>query len=137
MSSLRWSEEQLQEYEARAGRRNTRPACENAPQSTLSPLDDERPDPISENALQDKIEGFCTEWGFYWFHDRSRGKNKPGHPDLVIAMKGGRTLWIELKSKSGRLTADQKRVRLMLMQLGHEFHEVRSFKRFLEVVNGD
>jgi hypothetical protein len=94
-------------------------------------------DPGPESELQERIEKWCKENGFPFFHDRSRNKNEPGFPDLVIALRDGRTLWIELKSKDGRLKKDQEKWRLQLMALGHEHHVIRSFKRFMEVVNAN
>lgn len=127
---LRWSEEQLAEWQQRARK----------PTSGLSgslPLPGkEEADPGLERDLQDRVEDWCADNGYPFFHDRSRGKNVPGFPDLVIALRSGRTLWLELKSKSGRLSAEQKLFRLKLLALGHEWYEVRSYKRFLEVVNG-
>lgn len=89
-----------------------------------------------ESRLQARIEADLKRRGYFYFHDRSRGDNEPGLPDLVIAMPKGRTVWMELKAKAGRMTQDQKRVRLILMYLGHEFYEVRSFRRYLEIVDG-
>lgn len=128
MPGLRWTREELEAYQARR-------RADSSPQGTISLSEDHEADPGPEHALQGKIERFCEENGLYYFHDRSRGENKPGHPDLVVALTNGRTLWLELKSQTGRLTKDQKRIRLMLMALGHEFHVVRSFKRFLEVIH--
>ncbi len=125
---MRLTEAQLAEYQERQRRRGF-----------ALPLSD---DPIDcteepERALQAVIETWCEQSGFPFFHDRSRGKNEPGFPDLVIALLGGRTLWIELKSKGGKMRKEQEQWRLRLMHLGHEHHVIRNFKRFLEVVNGN
>jgi len=87
-----------------------------------------------ESELQDKIEAYCRQEQFYFFHDRSQRANRKGFPDLVIALKAGRTLWLELKSKGGVMSAEQKQVRLQLLALGHEHHVVKSFKRFKEII---
>ena len=60
---------------------------------------------------------------------------QPGLPDCIIAIPGGRTLWIELKSEKGYLRTEQKLKARMLIAMGHEWHQVKSYKRFLEVVN--
>lgn len=121
---MRWSPEQLREYQARQDARSAKT------KPNLPPVVDDQP----ERVLQNRVEAYCQENALYAFHDRSRGKNTPGHPDLIIAMPGGRTLWLELKSKTGRLSSDQARVRLMLMALGHEWHEVRSYRQFLALL---
>lgn len=129
---LRWTEEQLAQYRERRGPParldKSGPGFDN-PRDSF--------DHAPESDLQRKCEDLCTERGLPFFHDRSRGKNRPGFPDLVIALPGGRTAWCELKKpKTGRLTDDQKRWRLMLLHLGHEWYEVRSFRQFCGIVEG-
>jgi len=130
---LRWTEEQLAAYQQRCRKYG----------SLIIPNEDLReieamghkPDDEPEFTLQRKCEALCTERGYPFFHDRSRGKNKAGFPDLVIALPGARTAWCELKKpKTGRLSPEQKRWRLMLMHLGHEWYEVRSFRQFCRIV---
>lgn len=43
-------------------------------------------------------------------------------------------LFLELKAGKGLLREKQNEYRLMFLALGHEWYEVRSFKRFLEIV---
>ena len=132
--SLRWTQEQLEEYQER--RRNYAGYVQLSSHSReISKQDIPKADPGKENALQANIERFLSGRGFYFFHDRSRGANSKGHPDLVIALPGGRVLWIELKSSAGRLSPEQKQVRLKLLALGQEWHEVRSYRQFLEIVS--
>jgi hypothetical protein len=131
---MRWSEEDLQEFRQRQAKNNAFRMPHNPFSAGKTTQDMSEAEDCSEAKLQAKIEAYCKERGFYFFHDRSRACNVPGHPDLVVALHGGRVLWLELKAKSGRLSEDQKRVRLMLMALGHEFHELRSFKAFLDVL---
>jgi len=126
---MRWSEEQLQEYQSK--------------QQSLRPVGyvdllhhNGQADEGPESSLQAKIERWCIDNYFYFIRDRSRGKNTPGQPDLVIALKD-RTLWLELKSKTGRLRPDQVKVIRQLLFLGHEVHKVTSFKQFLRIVQGD
>lgn len=120
---MRWTDEQLQQYQARR-------APKTQPSRCVS-------DPGPEKDLQAKAEKLCREKGYHFFHDRSRGANVPGQTDLVIAMPKGRTLWVELKSRHGRLSADQKRVRMILSALGHEWHEVRSYQQFVTILDRD
>ena len=132
---LRWTEEMLSEWQERARLRLPANAfvkpetCDGCAAGEVY-----EPDPGSESDLQDKIEKWCEDHGYPFFHDRSRKCNEPGLPDLVIALPGAVTLWVELKSKRGRLSEDQKRWRLMLLQLGHQWHEVRSYRQFIKIV---
>ena len=138
--SLRWTPEQVEEYQARQSARQ--PQIKHAGYVPLLAHSREikgqnasQADQGKESDLQAKIERFLTGKGFYFFHDRSRGSNAKGQPDLVIALPGGRVVWLELKSAKGRLRPEQKQVRLMLMHLGHEWYECRSYRKFLEIVN--
>jgi hypothetical protein len=115
---VRWSQDQLDAYNAKS-----------IPQGRY-----EIPDQGPEWKLQSKIEKYLKENGLYGIHDRSRGANKAGQPDLVIALHEGRTVWIEIKGAKGRMSRDQILTRKMLLSLGHEFYEVRSFKSFLNIV---
>ena len=124
--SLRWTEDQLLAYQIKTQLKNGQPGAD------LPGIIDHHP----ERELQDRAEEYCRENGYYAFHDRSRGQNQAGFPDLVIALPKGRTVWIEFKSKNGRLSGEQKTVRLQLMACGHEWHEIRSFRHFLSVLQG-
>ena len=114
---MRWTEEQLAEYQSRNYK-------------TMPHEADEGP----ESELQKKCERWLRENGFPYFHDRSRGKNKRGIPDLICFLGEGRVVVIELKAKSGRMSEEQKETMMRLKYLGHEVHEVRSYKRFLYLV---
>ncbi len=120
---MRWTPEQHAEYVERIKRKF-------APKRTdpiLNGVDE------PESTLQRMIETWCEEHGYPYFHDRSRGANRSGFPDLVIALPAGRTLWVELKSSRGRMSAAQNRWRMMLLHLGHEHHVIRSYREFLRV----
>ena len=98
-------------------------------------VDPRESDPGPESDLQRKCETWLNDNGFPFLHDRSRKKNTPGRfLDLHIYLKKGRHVVIELKVKGNKLSKEQERTKLQLMQLGFEVHEVRSYKRFLEVV---
>jgi hypothetical protein len=100
------------------------PRC-GAPQC-CTPADDFEAHLGREADLQAEVEDWLTECGYYWFHDRSRGKNKPGHPDLVVALPRSVTAWIELKTKTGSMSKEQKEVAMRLGALGHPVIIARS-----------
>lgn len=135
---LRWTEEQLAEYRERRGALPQLDRSGHRLDKGAIPFDNpgDSFDDISESDLRQKCEDLCTQRGYPFFHDRSRRKNEPGFVDLVIAMPAGRTLWIETKQlKRGRLSPEQKNWRLMLLHLGHEWYEVRTFRQFLKIIN--
>ena len=129
-----WSEEQLDAYLTRL--RGAPPGAS----SLLRPAECETPDEGPESRLQAKIVAWCKEWNrpcvSFRKSTHAKGFLFPGIPDCIIAMPNGRTLWLELKVKGGRLSEEQKHFALSLMALGHQWHEIRSYRRFLEVVNG-
>jgi len=124
--SLRWTPEQLSDYLARRGQTET-------PELLAAGPADDGP----EWQLQDQVESWCKQNGFYVFHDRSRRKNVRGTPDLIIAMPKGRTLWVELKTKTGRLAPEQRRVGELLRACGHQWATIKSFDQFLRLVYGN
>jgi len=115
---MRWSKERLLEYQARNNKL----------------VSDNKPDDGLECELDRKIIKYCEDHGFYYFHDRSRGINKKGFLDFVIALPKGRTVYIENKSKTGRFSPEQKLNIVKLTGLGHEVYECRSYKKFLEII---
>lgn len=118
---MRWTEEKYQEFLAnRIDTKTGTDMCQEA-------------DPGPEKELQKTIMDWCRQRGYPVFHDYSRKKNIAGWPDLTIVMEGGRVLWIELKAARGKLSKEQKHLRQVFFYLRHDIHQVKSFKRFLEV----
>jgi len=127
---MRWSEQQLKEYQ-------TRRMLKDAyflPDQPIEP-DGE----ILEKTLQTKIERVLTGKAYpYLSFRQSRSVLRicpPGWPDLVIVLPKKRVAWIELKSKTGRRSKGQKELALIFHYLGHEIHEVKTMKRFMEIIN--
>lgn len=100
----------------------------------------EEPDAL-ESKLQGKIEAELKRRGWLFFHDRSRKCNEPGLPDLLIWAPGGRHILMECKKKGGKgeragsMSDDQKRFAARALWLGHEFHEVRSYKQAVGILD--
>ena len=99
------------------------------------------PDDGKESLLLSKIVAHCNSWGWrclpLWTSKKAKGFLLPGWPDLTICMPKGRTVFIELKSKDGRLRKEQADLQIQMMALGQEYYVIRSFKRFLEIVEGN
>lgn len=132
----RWTQAKLDDYMLafRRGSQPVLPPGDGTPEGCEA---DEGP----ESRLQSKIVAWCKEWNrpcvSFRKSTHAKGFLFPGIPDCIIAMPNGRTLWLELKVKGGRLSEDQKHFALSLMSLKHEWYEVRSFKRFMEVVTNE
>ena len=64
----------------------------------------------------------------------------PGIPDLVLAMSGQigsvkyNALYIELKTKEGRVSPEQVKTKNALSQAGNLVKILRSFEEFLEII---
>lgn len=127
----RWTEEQLQENEA--FRRSWQP------ESSFS--EEDIPDQGPESILAGKIVKHCKEhgWPCQCFRQSKKAKGflVPGLPDCIIALPQGVTLWLELKSETKDLRGNQKDMAQQLLYLGHKWYKLKSFKRYLEIVNAN
>lgn len=100
-------------------------------------IESQRNTPVeSEPDLHDDILDFCRERGWIAVHSRMDRKTTQavGIADFIIAAAQGRVFWIEVKSKSGKLSVAQKGFAMQLDKLGHECFLVRSMDDFREVV---
>lgn len=59
----------------------------------------------------------------------------PGSPDLVIFAPGGKVLFVEMKTKTGRLQDTQKSFQLKAKSLGYTYIVCRSLDEFIHCVN--
>lgn len=121
--AMRWTQAELDEYRAKFHR----------------PVNEwDEPDQGKESVLQGKIEAWCREHGYPCQSNRqtskARGLLTPGWPDICAILPQGRVLFIECKSAKGVMRDDQKHLRQRFLFLGHEYHQVRSFRRFMELI---
>ena len=93
-----------------------------------------------ESNLQKKIVKWARDWGHPCLSFRQSkklaGLIPEGWPDICLILPNARVLFIELKSGKGRLSEAQKMMRLQFISHGFVIHEVRSYKRFLGLVEG-
>ena len=122
---MRWDKEKYEAYMVKFNK-------------DLLPYPEEEADPGPESKLQGKIVKWANDKGYPIISFRqsknARGFIKKGLPDITLALPAKRTVWIELKSDKGILKEEQKQTALKLMALGHEWYQVRSYKRFLDIV---
>lgn len=123
-----WTEQQLAEYHQKYDK-------EIKPFHPDTMEADEGP----ESNLQKKIVKWADQKGYpclsFKKSKKAIGYLKPGWPDISLALPMKRTLWIELKAEKGELRKAQNDLRIMFLALGHEWYLVRSYKRFLEIIN--
>jgi hypothetical protein len=62
---------------------------------------------MTEAELQSAIIDAAELGGWLIFHDNDSRRNRPGFPDLVL-VRGPDILFVELKTDTGRVTAEQR-----------------------------
>ena len=124
---MNFTEQQYQEACARLNR-----ACAKAPEVVA--IDDAVE---KESDLQEQICKFLRErrWAFFWspMHKASTA-GIAGTVDFIIAAPNGRTLWVEAKSRLGKLRPEQIGFKMLLEAQGHEHHVVRSYREFCNIM---
>jgi hypothetical protein len=128
-----WSEQDLLELQLRR-------------QITQESIDRPSPDHFTDTAADDEPESKLASTIRDWVKRKGykaiiNPQNKKlswfieaGMPDVVLFLPFSQVACFELKSKTGRLSDDQKLTKQILSWLGHTIYEVRSYKSFLEVV---
>lgn len=89
-----------------------------------------------EIPLHGEIENELNRRRIYYIHNRTdkRPTNQIGATDFTIAMPGGKTLWMEVKKRNGKLTKEQNITRHVLLSAGHWHEVVYSFEDFLRLL---
>ena len=59
---------------------------------------------------------------------------RPGWPDMEILLPGGKVVFFEFKTKTGRQSTSQKEIQLLLEAIGHQYFIIRSVEDFIRVV---
>ena len=89
-----------------------------------------------EAELHYAIMDFCRDRGWLFLHGSmaARTHRTLGEPDFVIAANNGRVLFVECKSRVGKLSPVQLAFKVQAERLGHTVHVVRSMEEFLAIV---
>lgn len=90
-----------------------------------------------ESDLHDKIIDECKRRGWLYFHSRMDKKTNrtKGEPDFIIFAECGRHIFLEAKSKTGKLSSEQLGVIAWARKLGTDIHIVSSFEEVLVIFN--
>lgn len=90
-----------------------------------------------EADLHDAILAHCRAKGWPVVHSRMDVPQTAGvgTPDFVVALPGGRTVWVEAKARTGKLTPPQAAWLAALGIVGHEAAVVRSIEEFVAIVS--
>ena len=77
---------------------------------------------MREKDWQRRVTDLCTFLGVKWFHSGdSRRDSCRGYPDLTLVGKH-ETIFVELKSQTGIMSADQREWREALEKTGRKFY---------------
>lgn len=90
-------------------------------------VEDRHPDTLFEPTETDflaQVRRILKEAGYLVYHTHDSRGSEPGFPDLV-ATNGSRLLFIELKTRTGKLTIDQTRWLALLRHTGTEVYVLR------------
>lgn len=89
-----------------------------------------------ERELHNEILEHCKLNGFLAFHGSMahRTFRTAGECDFHLLLPGGLVLFIECKTKNGKLSTDQLGVKMWMEKLGHTYHVVRSYSEFVALV---
>ena len=101
---------------------------------------------VTEIEIQNAIRVALSEIGvvrrnnvgtFYTFDGRPIAIGIPGEADLTLFQNGGKTVFIEVKTRTGRQSAKQKHFQKHFEQMGYEYIIMRSVddaRRYIEDV---
>lgn len=89
-----------------------------------------------EADLHAEIFDECRRRGWIALHGSmaERTCRTLGEPDFVILADGGRVLFVECKSRSGKLSPAQAALKFHAEKLGHAVHVVRSMEEFFKLL---
>ena len=90
-----------------------------------------------ESELHQAIFSECRRRGWIAFHGSmsERTHRTLSEPDFIIATNDGRTLYVECKSKTGKLSTGQAAMGHHLSKNGQIYGCVRSISEFLELAS--
>lgn len=90
-------------------------------------------DPVeNESQLHYDIIDYCDSKNWQYLHGAMsrRTHRTKGEPDFAILRDGGITLYVECKTKTGKLTPEQLAFAAMARRNGHTVYLVRSMEDF-------
>lgn len=89
-----------------------------------------------ESDLHDQIIDECRRRGWPCLHGSmaARTRRTLGEPDFILLADKGRVLFVECKSRGGKLSVEQLGFKIQAELRGHVIHIVRSFEEFLRLL---
>ncbi len=91
---------------------------------------------VRESELHEEIFDECRARGWIALHGSmaERTCRTLGEPDFTILADGGRVLFVECKTRTGKLSPAQAALKFHAEKLGHTIHVVRSLEEFRQIL---
>ncbi|MBA3354987.1 MAG: VRR-NUC domain-containing protein [Pyrinomonadaceae bacterium] len=113
--------------------------CEYQAYLSKHPKRYDKPEPATtpEKDLHTWILKECAQRGWVVFHGSMAHATHrtAGEPDFIILACEGRTILVEVKTRTGKLSSEQIGMAQRASKLGHTIHLVRTVREFLDVAN--
>ena len=89
-----------------------------------------------EASLHEEIFDECRARGWIALHGSmaERTCRTLGEPDFTILAEAGRVLFVECKTRTGKLSPAQAALKFHAEKLGHTIHVVRSLEEFRQIL---
>jgi VRR-NUC domain len=89
-----------------------------------------------EGELHNDILAECRKRRWVVFHGamNERSHRTVGEPDFIILADNGRVIFVEAKTRTAKLSPEQRAICHVAYVLGHTVHVCRSFNEFLKVI---
>lgn len=99
-------------------------------------------EPVTDNpvelevGLHEEIFAECRRRRWQALHGAmsERTHRTEGEPDFIILADNNRTIFVECKSRTGKLSDKQQAFKFAASMNGHTIHVVRSFQEFLKIL---
>lgn len=93
---------------------------------------------VSESDIQMAIARWLTDAGYFFYSvpNELLGKLRAGVADLVVLQPNGRTVYLEVKTPTGKQSEHQKDFQNMVEFLGFQYHVVRSVEDVVHTFQG-
>ena len=90
----------------------------------------------TERDLHEEIFDECRRRGWIALHGSmaERTCRTLGEPDFIILADGGRVLFVECKTRTGKLSPAQAALKFHAEKLGHTIYVVRSLEEFQKLL---
>jgi Holliday junction resolvase len=92
--------------------------------------------PASERSITESIRRFLRRRGWWYYKVHGGRFGQAGVPD-VVAVGKGRTIWLEVKTQTGRCTPRQLTTQAEMRRAGAEVYVVRSAHEVRQIIDGE